>query len=117
MGQVLHGCATTTEAIRRAIQNSQESLRALAKRYGINQKTVAKWRERETVTDLPTCLIIVSEESVPERVMACIVPKACRRNDDTSYLGRAGAVGGDVMKQKDPLICGRNGRKNRTRAF
>lgn len=26
MGQVLHGCATTTEAIRRAIQHSQESL-------------------------------------------------------------------------------------------
>src|SRR5437016_11980466 len=54
MGQVLHGCATTTEAVRRAIQNSQESLRALAKRYGINQKSVAKWRERETVADLPT---------------------------------------------------------------
>ena len=54
MGQVLHGCATTTEAVRRAIQNSQESLRALAKRYGINQKTVAKWRQRETVADLPT---------------------------------------------------------------
>jgi transposase InsO family protein len=54
MGQVLHGCATTTEAIRRAIQNSQESLRALAKRYGINQKTVAKWRKRTAVTDLPT---------------------------------------------------------------
>ncbi len=30
MGQVLHGSATTTEAVRRAIQNSQESLRALA---------------------------------------------------------------------------------------
>jgi transposase-like protein len=45
MGQVLHGCATTTEAVRRAIQNSQESLRALAKRYGINQKTVAKWKQ------------------------------------------------------------------------
>ncbi|ODT55333.1 MAG: hypothetical protein ABS59_03760 [Methylobacterium sp. SCN 67-24] len=28
-------------AVRRAIQHSQESLRALAKRYGINQKTVA----------------------------------------------------------------------------
>ncbi|EJZ18562.1 integrase, catalytic region [Rhizobium sp. Pop5] len=40
MGQVLHGSATTTEvAIRRAIQNSEESLRALSKRYGINQKT------------------------------------------------------------------------------
>jgi len=39
MGQVLHGSATTTTAIRRAIQHSQESLRALARRYGINPKT------------------------------------------------------------------------------
>jgi transposase InsO family protein len=54
MGQVLHGSATTTEAIRRAIQNSQESLRALAKRYGINQKTVIKWKGRTSVADLPT---------------------------------------------------------------
>jgi transposase InsO family protein len=54
MGQVLHGCATTTEAVRRAIQNSQESLRALANRYGINQKTVAKWKKRASVVDLPT---------------------------------------------------------------
>jgi transposase-like protein len=54
MGQVLHGSATTTEAIRRAIQHSQESLRALAKRYGINQKTVAKWKKRTAVEDLPT---------------------------------------------------------------
>ncbi len=54
MGQVLHGSATTTEAIRRAIQNSQESLRALSKRYGVNQKTVAKWRKRSSVADLPT---------------------------------------------------------------
>jgi transposase InsO family protein len=54
MGQVLHGCATTTEAIRRAIQHSQESLRSLSKRYGINPKTVAKWRKRTSVTDLKT---------------------------------------------------------------
>ena len=46
MGQVLRSCATTTEAIRRAIQNSQESLKALSKRYGINQKTVANWKKR-----------------------------------------------------------------------
>ena len=44
----------TTEAIRRAIQHSQESLRALAQRYGINQKTVAKWKKRTSVADLPT---------------------------------------------------------------
>src|SRR6202000_530915 len=54
MGQVLHGSATTTEAIRRAIQHSQASLRTLAKRYGINQKTVAKWKKRTSVADLPT---------------------------------------------------------------
>jgi len=54
MGQVLHGSATTTEAVRRAIQHSQESLRALAKRYGINPKTVAKWKKRGSVADLPT---------------------------------------------------------------
>jgi len=54
MGQVLHGSATTTEAIRRTIQHSQESLRVLARRYGINPKTVAKWRCRSSVTDRPT---------------------------------------------------------------
>ena len=54
MGQVLHSCATTTEAVRRAIQHSQESLRALARRYGINQKTVAKWKKRSATADLPT---------------------------------------------------------------
>ncbi len=46
MGQVLHRSATTTEAIRRAIQHSQESMRALARRHGINPKTVAKWKKR-----------------------------------------------------------------------
>jgi len=71
MGQVLHGSATTTEAIRRAIQHSQESLRTLAKRYGINQKTVAKWKMRTSVADLPTgpreprsTVLSVEEEAV-----------------------------------------------------
>src|ERR1700731_4184816 len=54
MGQILHGSATTTEAVRRAIQHSQESLRGLAKRYGVNPKTVAKWKARSSVSDLPT---------------------------------------------------------------
>ena len=54
MGQVLHGSATTTAAVRRAIQHSQESLRALARHYGLNQKTVAKWKRRSPASDLPT---------------------------------------------------------------
>ena len=71
MGQVLHGSATTTEAVRRAIQHSQESLRKLARRYGINQKTVAKWKKRKTVADLPTgprepksSVLTIEEEAV-----------------------------------------------------
>ncbi|SDZ16877.1 helix-turn-helix domain-containing protein, partial [Nitrosomonas sp. Nm33] len=51
MGQVLHGSARTTEAVRRAIQHNQESLKALAKRHGINEKTVAKWKKRSFVHD------------------------------------------------------------------
>src|ERR1700722_2890288 len=54
MGQILHGSATTTEAVRGAIQHSQESLRGLAKPYGVNPKTVAKWKARSSVSDLPT---------------------------------------------------------------
>src|SRR6266404_8040181 len=54
MGQILHGSATTTEAVRRAIQHSQASLRTLSRRYGINPKTVAKWKKRGFVADLPT---------------------------------------------------------------
>jgi transposase InsO family protein len=53
MGQLLHSCARTTEATRRAIQQSQESLTVLAARYGINEKTVAKWRGRRFVQDAP----------------------------------------------------------------
>ena len=53
MGQVRHGSARTTSAIRAAIQRSQESLQTLANRHGINPKTVAKWRKRPTTTDAP----------------------------------------------------------------
>jgi len=54
MGHILHGSARTTAAVRRAIQQSQESLIILASRYGINPKTVAKWKRRTSVHDLPT---------------------------------------------------------------
>ncbi len=54
MGQVRHGSATTTHAVRAAIQRSQASIAALSRELGINPKTVAKWRKRETVEDLKT---------------------------------------------------------------
>ena len=61
----------TYKAIRRAIQHSQESLRALARRYGVNPKTVTKWKKRSSVSDLPTgpkeprsTVLSVEEEAV-----------------------------------------------------
>src|SRR5262252_9104282 len=53
MGQVLHGCATTTHAVRTAIQRSKAPLKELAARYGLNHKTVAKWRKRAFINDAP----------------------------------------------------------------
>lgn len=53
MVQVLHGSARTTTTVRRAIQTSQASIRSLAKQYGINPKTVAKWKQRRDVQDAP----------------------------------------------------------------
>ena len=71
MGQILHGSATTTEAVRRAIQHSQESLRALARRHGVNPKTIAKWKSRSSVSDLRTgpktprsTVLTVEEEAI-----------------------------------------------------
>ena len=51
MGQVLHGSATTTHAIRAAIQRSKAPIQELAQRYGLNRKTVMKWRKRAFVSD------------------------------------------------------------------
>src|SRR5437764_13521127 len=68
MGQVLHGSARTTAAVRRAIQHSQESLRVLARRHGINPKTAAKWKKRPSVQDertgpkQPRSTVLSSEE-------------------------------------------------------
>src|ERR1022692_1295417 len=54
MGPVLHRSATTTEAIRQAIQHSQESLRTFAFRHGINPKRVVNWRKRDSTADRRT---------------------------------------------------------------
>lgn len=67
MGQVLHGSARTTAAVRRAIQHSQESLQRLATRYSINPKPVAKWRKRPTGLDArmgpkPVSTVLTAEQ-------------------------------------------------------
>lgn len=51
MGQVLHKRATTTHAIRAAIQRSDATIQELSELYNINPKTVLKWKHRESVED------------------------------------------------------------------
>src|SRR6187431_417621 len=51
MGQILHGSAKTTHAVRAAIQRSKASIKELAGRYDLNPKTVTKWRKRPFVHD------------------------------------------------------------------
>jgi hypothetical protein len=49
----LQGSARTTPRVRAELQTSQEATRRLAARYGLNPKTVAKWRKRATTADRP----------------------------------------------------------------
>jgi transposase InsO family protein len=50
---LLHGSARTTPRVRAELQASKASTRTLAKHYGLNPKTVAKWRRRPTTSDAP----------------------------------------------------------------
>ena len=53
MGQVLHGGATTTHAVRATIQRSTATIAELSEQYDLNPKTVMKWRGRTSVKDMP----------------------------------------------------------------
>jgi len=51
---ILHGSAKTTHTVRAAIQRSQASTAELRRELGINPKTVAKRRKRQSVDDRKT---------------------------------------------------------------
>ena len=92
MGQILHGSATTTHAIRAAIQRSAAPLKELAARYGLNQKTVAKWRRRAFVHDAPMGPKVVRSTVLTAEEEAAVV--AFRRHtllplDDCLYALQA----------------------------
>jgi transposase-like protein len=94
VGQVLHGSATTTHAIRAAIQRSKASLQALSERYGINPKTVPKWRRRTSLEDRPmrpkvprsTVLSADEETLVIEFRRLTLLPVPSDRNDPHRHL-------------------------------
>jgi len=87
-GQVRHGSATTTHAVRVAIQRSPASLVQLSRELGINPKTVAKWRKRATVEYLKTGPMKLRSTGLTEAEEATII--AFRRHtllplDDCLY--------------------------------
>ena len=53
MNENLDTDVRTSQAVRRAIRQSPDSIRSLARLYGVNPKTVAKWRGRSSSADLP----------------------------------------------------------------
>jgi transposase InsO family protein len=53
MAAGLHGSARTTPRVRAELRAAQAPTRALATRYGLNPKTVAKWRRRTSTADAP----------------------------------------------------------------
>ena len=53
MAAGLHGSARTRPRVRAELQASKEATRTLAAQYGLNPKTVTKWRKRSTTSDQP----------------------------------------------------------------
>src|SRR4051794_1745416 len=51
MAAGIHGSARTTPRVRAELQASQATTRGLAARYGLNPRTVAKWRSRSSTAD------------------------------------------------------------------
>ncbi len=112
MGQVRHGSATTTHAVRAAIQRSQASVAELIREFGINPKTVAKWRKRQTVEDQKTGPKDPSSTVLSEDEEAMVV--AFRRHtllplDDCLYaLQPSNRDSVTFRKMRFDLICEAN---------
>lgn len=81
----------TTETVRRATQKSQANIRTLAKQYGINQKMVAKWKQRDQIQDVAMGPEAIHSTVLRAKEEAVIVPSAnirCCRSMIASMLCR-----------------------------
>jgi len=85
----IHAMATTTPAIRKAIQSTDSSIQniELAKKYGIHRNTVSKWRRRNYIEDRSAIKhnLGTSYDSLEERVMI-ILRKDLKLSLDEIYL-------------------------------
>ena len=93
MAQVLHGRATTTYAIRKEIQESEESVAQLANRLGVNPKTVQKWRKRTTVEDaVMGAKKAKSSLSELEQTAVCQFRKSTGLSLDDCFMALKGSI-------------------------
>ena len=112
MGQVRHGCATTTHAVRAAIQRSQASTAELSRELGINPKTVAKWRKRQSVEDRKTGPTEPrSAPQPPRRLPRCVQlrppPQDAQRSHTLRvYLQNLDFRARSIHRQSDPPDAG-----------
>jgi transposase-like protein len=123
MGQILHGSAKTTHAVRAAIQRSKASIQELASRYDLNRKTVMKWRKRAFLYDAPMgpkvpqlisltrwlANYAVDSVMTPQRVAASGAPaakRAMQRVERAISCRRECRVGGyDAVSIESDLSC------------
>ena len=88
MGQVLHGSATTTRAVRAAMQRSKAPVAEIAEKQGVNRKTVMK--RRATVEDAamdpkaPRSTVLTKEAAAPSPSAAI----RCSRSTTASTRSR-----------------------------
>jgi len=87
MAAVLHGSARATPRVRAVLQAAQASSRAIAAQYGLNPKTVLKWRKRSITVDAPTgpkarstVLTEAEEAIVVEFRRRTLLPLGCVRD-------------------------------------
>jgi transposase-like protein len=118
MGQILHGSATTTHAVRAAIQRSQAAIKELAAQYGLDPKTVAKWKKRAFVHDaamrpkqVRSSVLTQDEEanlSAGDRVQLLVLPsnatKVFEGKGSFAYEPRGGSRGvkGKKTEETEP---------------
>ena len=71
MGSLHHANAMTTVRIRKEIQDSKETITALAERYHVNFNTILRWKNADSIEDgksgpkeLRSTVLIEAEEQV-----------------------------------------------------
>jgi hypothetical protein len=112
MGSVLHGSARTTPCVRAELQASQESSRALAPRYGLNPKTVRKWRKRTGDTVLEALRAIAFSSLLDD---VAVGHNGQRLELDLSKLTRAQAAGFRELTVYETWKAGTHRRQVRVR--